>query len=69
LPGLGLCYAALPPLERAWQGGSVMPDVVPDVPSPAIVALPVLFAAVTAVARRFAGRPSGDVPAARVGNA
>ncbi|MFI6738372.1 hypothetical protein ACIBI9_36070 [Nonomuraea sp. NPDC050451] len=67
--GLGLCYVALPRLVRAWQGGTVMPDVVLDVPWPAIVALPVLFAAVTAVVRLSAGRSSGDVPAARVGRA
>jgi hypothetical protein len=69
LAGLGLCYVALPRLVRAWQGGTVTPDVVLDVPWPAIVALPVLFAVVTAVARPFAARSSGDVPAARVGHA
>ncbi|MEV4016502.1 hypothetical protein AB0J35_38990 [Nonomuraea angiospora] len=69
LAGLGLCYVALPRLVPAWQGGTVTPDVVVDVPWPAIVALPVLFAVVTAVARPFAGRSSGDAPAARVGHA
>ncbi|MGV9375894.1 hypothetical protein ACWDRB_08770 [Nonomuraea sp. NPDC003707] len=69
LLGLGLCYVLMPRLVRAWQGGPVTPDVVPDVPWPAIVALPVLVAAVIAVARSFAGRSLGDAPAARVGDA
>ncbi|MEV4111639.1 hypothetical protein [Nonomuraea sp. NPDC049695] len=62
--GLGLCYAAVPWLVRAWQGGTVIPDVVLDLPWPAIVALPVLFAAVTAVAHLIRGRdPVGVSPA------
>ncbi|MEV1178667.1 hypothetical protein, partial [Nonomuraea sp. NPDC049784] len=69
LLGLGLCYVAMPRLVRAWQGGPVTPDVVLDVPWPAIVALPVLLAAVTAVARSFAGRSLGDAPSVRVGHA
>ncbi|MFI7636728.1 hypothetical protein [Nonomuraea sp. NPDC049400] len=61
--GLGLCYAAVPWLVRAWQGGTATPNVALELPWPAVVALPVLYAAVTAVAHLIRGRTDPPPPA------
>ncbi len=54
--GLGLCYATVPWAVRAWQGGTATPDVVLELPWPAVVALPVLFAAVIGVVQLIGER-------------
>lgn len=67
--GLGLCYATVPWAVRAWQGGTATPDVVLELPWPAIVALLVLFAAVTAVVRLIGERDTVNSSPATSGTA